>query len=256
MNLDQITPLVLTYNESPNIARCLARLGWASRVVVLDSGSNDDTAALVQTHANTSLHVRPFDNHTAQWNHGIGLVTTPWVLALDADYILSDTFVDELKSVPATGEADAWYAPFRYCVNGRPLRASLYPPRAVLFQRARCRYEPDGHTQLLHIPGRSAQLATSIDHDDRKPLTRWFWAQDRYALLEAEKLSQADPASLRMQDRLRLGMIYAPLVTLLYTLLVRRTILDGWPGWFYAFQRMTAEVMLSLRLLERKLNHE
>jgi hypothetical protein len=99
-------------------------------------------------------------------------------------------------------------------------------------------------------------LKSPIHHDDRKPLTRWFWAQDRYALLEAEKLATADPATLRLQDKLRLNVIYAPLVTLVYTLVVRGVILDGWRGWFYAFQRMAAEVMLSLRLLERKFTHE
>lgn len=256
MKLDQITPLVLTYNESPNISRCLEPLAWAQRVVVLDSGSTDDTAALVQAHTNTALMVRPFDNHTAQWNHGVDAVTTPWVLSLDADYVLTAAFVAELEALPQEADVVAYYAPFLYCVGGRPLRACLYPPRAVLFRKEHCRYVADGHTQLLDVPGRSGSLKAPIHHDDRKPLTRWFWAQDRYALLEAEKLATADPASLRIQDKLRLKVIYAPLVTLVYTLVVRGVILDGWRGWFYAFQRMTAEVMLSLRLLERKFTHE
>lgn len=256
MNLHEITPLVLTYNESPNIARCLARVPWAQRVVVLDSGSTDDTLTLVNAHANTEVHTRPFDNHTAQWNHGIDQVTTPWVLSLDADYALTEAFIAELQSLSPAQDVDAYYAPFRYCINGHPLRACLYPPRAVLFRRDRCRYVADGHTQLLHIPGQSALLHAPIDHDDRKPLSRWFWAQDRYALLEAEKLTTADPTTLRAQDKLRLKMIYAPLATLLYTLLVRGVILDGWRGWFYAFQRTTAEAMLSLRLLERRLNDD
>jgi hypothetical protein len=59
-----------------------------------------------------------------------------------------------------------------------------------------------------------------------------------------------------MQDKLRLKMIYAPVVTLIYTLFVRGVIFDGWRGWYYAFQRMVAEVMLSLRLLEAKLRNE
>ena len=38
-----------------------------------------------------------------------------------------------------------------------------------------------------------------------------------------------------------------------YTLFVKGTVLDGWPGWFYAAQRITAEYILSLELLERRL---
>jgi len=108
----------------------------------------------------------------------------------------------------------------------------------------------------LLVAGKSKQLTAPVDHDDRKPLSRWLVSQDNYAKLEVEKLTTADPSTLRLQDRLRLKMIYAPMVTLLYTLLVRGVILDGWHGWYYAFQRTIAEVILSLRLLERKLRDE
>lgn len=250
--LDLITPVVLTYNEAPNIGRCLDRLRWASCTVVVDSGSTDGTAAIVQDHPNAVMHPRPFDNHTAQWNYGLDLARTPWVLSLDADYMLGDALIEELKTLTPTGEVDAYYAPFRYCIEGRPLRACLYPPRAVLFRKDRCRYVQDGHTQLLRVPGKAVHLTSPIDHDDRKPLSHWIWSQDRYASLEAEKLTHADPAGLRFQDRLRMRIIFAPAMTLCYTLFVRGVVLDGWPGWYYAFQRTLAEILLSLRLLEKR----
>jgi glycosyltransferase involved in cell wall biosynthesis len=251
--IDEITPLVLTYNEAPNIERCLEKLSWAKRVVVLDSASTDETAQLVRAFPNAVLIERKFDNHTAQWNHGLDHARTNWVLSLDADYLLTDEFIAMLATLKPEGDVDAFYAPFRYCVFGRPLRACLYPPRALLFRRDRCRYVADGHTQMLHVPGKSHHLTQPVHHDDRKPLSRWLVSQDHYARLEVEKLVQADPAKLRLQDKLRLKMIYAPIVTLLYTLFVRKLILDGWRGWFYAYQRTLAEIMLSLRLLERKL---
>lgn len=252
MNLADITPLVLTYNEAPNIGRCLARLSWAREVVIIDSGSTDETRALADRFPNARFLTRPFDDHTSQWNYGVDATNTPWVLAFDADYVMCEGFEDELSALDA-GDTDAFYAAFRYLIGGRPLRASLYPPRAVLFRKDRCRYEKDGHTQLLHIPGRSAQLATRIDHDDRKPLTRWFASQDKYALLEAEKLLSLPASALRLQDRIRRTMLLGPFFVLVYTLIARGTILDGWPGWYYTFQRVIAEVMLSLRLLEKRL---
>jgi glycosyltransferase involved in cell wall biosynthesis len=254
MSMDAITPVILSYNEAANIGRCLERLTWAQRVVVVDSGSTDETAEIVARFANAELVVRAFDNHTAQWNFGVDQVQTSWVLSLDADYLLTDAFIAELRALGVPDDIDAVYAPFRYCVFGRPLRACLYPPRAVLFRKEHCRYIADGHTQLLHVPGKSLAITAAIDHDDRKPLSRWFVSQDKYAALEVGKLLAADPANLRIQDKLRLKMIYAPLITLLYTLFARGVIFDGWRGWFYAFQRMLAELMLSLRLLERRLN--
>lgn len=248
MTLTDITPLVLTWNEEPNLARTLARLGWAAEVVVLDSGSTDGTQEAARRFPNVRLETRPFDDHTTQWNHGLDLVRTPWVLALDADYVLGAGFEQELAGLD--GGAAAYEAAFRYLVAGWPLRASLYPPRAVLFQKSRCRYRQDGHTQLLHVDGPVGRLRTHIAHDDRKPLSRWFASQDKYAILEAEKLLAADPATLRPQDRLRLTGWAAVPATLIYTLLVKGTLLDGWRGWFYTLQRVLAEILLALRLLE------
>ncbi len=254
--LENITPLVLTYNEEPNIARSLERLRWARRVVVVDSQSMDRTVPLAAGFPNVELHSRPFDNHTAQWNFGVGLAATEWVLSLDADYILDDAFVAELRALQPADDIDAYDAPFRYCLAGRRLRGSLYPPRAVLFRKSRCRYVADGHTQLLDVPGKRLPLVSPIDHDDRKSLSRWFASQDKYAVLEAEKLSNAKPSELRLQDRLRLMLVPAPLVVLFYTLFVKGLILDGWHGWYYTLQRVTAEVMLSMRLVDRQLNDE
>lgn len=253
MNLNDITPLVLTFNEAPNIGRCLGRLEWASRVVVLDSGSADETRNIAQSCANVDFISRSFDNHTAQWNHGIDAVESEWVLALDADYVLGDGFENELLQLAPAPDTDACFARFKYVIFGKPLRGSLYPPRAVLFRKSRCRYEPDGHTQLLHVSGGTEFLKSVIMHDDRKPLSRWLQSQDKYAKLEAIKLLSEPRSALRLQDRLRLALVPAVPLTLCYTLFVKGAALDGWRGWYYALQRTVAEVMLSLRLLEKRI---
>ena len=251
MNVE-LTALVLTYNEAPNLRRTLEELEWLREVVVVDSFSTDETEAIAKAFANVRFVRRAFDNHTAQWNFGVDQCATPWVLALDADYVLSDELVRELQSLTPAADTAACFARFKFCVHGHPLRASLYPPRAVLFRRDRCRYAPDGHTQLLKISGPTTELASAIMHDDRKPLARWLWAQSRYTDLEVEKLTTAEPGELRMQDRLRKLIFIAPPLVLLYTLFVRGVILDGWPGLYYAFQRTVAELILSLKLIEAK----
>jgi hypothetical protein len=127
--------------------------------------------------------------------------------------------------------------------------------RAVVFRKDRCRYIPDGHTQLLKISGPVLNLRSLINHDDRKPLSRWFASQAKYAALEAQKLLAAPRASLRIQDRLRLTGWAAIPASLVYTLLVKRVILDGWRGWYYSLQRILAEIMLALEILERRIDH-
>ena len=62
--LSDITPFILTYNEEPNLERCLESVKWASQILVLDSGSADGTAAIVARYPQARLVVRPFDCHS------------------------------------------------------------------------------------------------------------------------------------------------------------------------------------------------
>src|SRR5688572_28235840 len=99
--LDQITPLVLTYNEAPNIKRTLEKLSWAKQIVLVDSFSNDETIKLAKQMPQVHVFQRKFDNHTNQSNYGLHEtnIQTKWVLALDADFILTPEFLDEINSM-------------------------------------------------------------------------------------------------------------------------------------------------------------
>ena len=250
----QITPLILTCNEAPNLERTLLRLTWAARIIVVDSFSTDVTADICKKFPQVEFLQRKFDDHTSQWNFALDKIKTEWVLTLDADYVLSEELVAELQRWQPT--ADAYAARFVYCVHGHRLRGSLYPPRIVLFRPKNCRYVQDGHTQKLKVDGVTRELTATIDHADRKPLSHWLWAQDRYAALEVQKLLAHRTEDLPMQDRLRRMIVPAPFVVFFYTLLVKGLILEGWPGWYYVLQRTLAEIILSLRLIEAKLKRD
>ncbi len=253
MDLASITPFLLTYNEKPNIGRALDRLAWATQILIVDSFSDDGTLEIAAQYPQVRLVQRKFDSFADQCNFGLEQIQTPWVLSMDADYILSEFYEGELGALQPHEVIDAYYARFRYVVFGRPLRGSLYPPRAVLFRKERCNFYNDGHTQRLKVNGPSDTLNSIILHDDRKPLSRWLKSQDGYTLKEADKLTRARREELRIQERLRLLIVPAPVFVLFYCLFIKGLILDGFPGWFYVWQRVLAEVMLSLRLLEKRL---
>src|ERR1044072_1900909 len=99
--LELITPLILTYNEAPNIARVLQGLSWAKEIVVVDSFSDDETVKIATSFPNVRVVQRAFDNHRNQWEFGLKEtgISTPWVLALDADYVVSEELVAELDQL-------------------------------------------------------------------------------------------------------------------------------------------------------------
>jgi glycosyltransferase involved in cell wall biosynthesis len=251
--LEQITPLVITYNEARNIRRTFGKLSWARRIVVVDSGSTDATLALLGSYPQVAVVHRPFTDFAAQCNFGLSLVNTAWVLSLDADYELSDALIAELASLNP-GEVLAGYRTrFIYRIHGRPLRGTLYPPRIVLHRTAGARYHNEGHGHRVAMDGEVQALAGVIYHDDRKPLARWLASQQRYAAQEARYLLATPSEKLSRSDRVRRIGWPAPLGVLFYVLLVKGCILDGWAGWYYALQRLAAEVMIALELAERRL---
>jgi glycosyltransferase involved in cell wall biosynthesis len=253
--LSQITPLILTFNEAPNIARTLDRLSWASDIVIVDSMSTDVTRDIASRYPAVRVFERKFTTHAEQWNYGLQDtgIRTEWVLALDADFVLTDEAVRELTVLEPPAGVDGYRASFTYCIDGKPLRSGVYPPVTVLFRRASASYVQDGHTQRVRVDRMVLPLSSKIFHDDRKPLAHWIASQVRYMKLEAEKLESTPSANLSGADQARRYIVLAPPLVFLRCMFLGGGIFDGWAGVFYALQRTAAELILSLTLLERRL---
>jgi len=247
---DDLTALILTYNEAPNIERTLRQLTWLKKIVVVDSYSTDETLSMLAAFPQVGVYQRKFDSFAAQCNFGLTKIATEWVLSLDADYILTQELIAELESLSPEDSISAYWAKFKYCVWGKPLRGTLYPPRKVLYRRDRAVYEDDGHAHRVKTQGQTAWLSSYILHDDRKSLSHWLLSQDKYMIREVEKIRQMPTTRLSIGDSIRRSKILAPFVVLFYCLILQKGIFDGWAGWYYALQRALAEILLAIRLIE------
>lgn len=251
--MEHIVPLILTYNESANIARVLECLLEFKKIIVVDSFSSDNTQSIIKSYSNTILYERKFDNHSTQWNYGLSKVSTDWVLSLDADYIITNELFEEISNLSLDTEVVGYRIKFHYCIQGTPLRGTILPPRIALFNKNNATYIQDGHTQDLIVNGEIGCLNQAILHDDRKSLDHWLEAQLKYSDLERHKLL-SEEHDLTFADRVRYKQIFAPFAVLFYCLFIKGCVLDGKQGLYYSFQRMYFEVLLSLKLMERKLD--
>jgi len=256
---NEITPLILTFNEAPNIGRTLEKLFWAREIVMIDSGSTDRTLEIARSvHPNVRVVPRSFDSFAGQCNFGLSQITSEWVLSMDADYVLTTELLAEVQTLMPLPDIAGYSVRFRYCIYGYPLRSTVYPARTVLYRRELAEYRDEGHGHRVAIKGKVTTLFGRIDHDDRKRFTYWLQSQDRYATIEARYLLSISRDQLSFPDRLRRTIFVAAPAMFLHLLFGRGLILDGWRGWFYVCQRTIAELFLSIRLLieQRKLESD
>jgi glycosyltransferase involved in cell wall biosynthesis len=243
-----VTPLVLTYNEAPNLARALDSLTWAERVVVLDSGSTDGTRAIAERYPNVALFTRPFDGFKGQTDHGLAHtgITAPHVMALDADMAVTPALLAEIEG-PFLEEGHAGgMLPFEYRIFGRPLLGSLLAPQLRLFRRAEVKVIQEGHGHKFAVEGSVYRFAAPLVHDDRKSVERWAASQIGYSRNEQDRMAREGRASLKDRIR-RAGLMPLAAGALAYARAGGP--LRGRAALCYAYERVVFECLLAMRLI-------
>ena len=245
-----VTPVLLTYNEEVNIARTLAGLRWARRVIVVDSYSNDQTECIARSFSNVSWYQRGFDSHGAQWTFALREtgIDTPYALALDADMEVTVAFVDELRSRFLTGAFGGGVLCFRMVLEGKVLRSGLYPAQLRVFRPEQVSIRQRGHTQVFETNGPHYRFSSPVMHEDRKSLDWWVKAQLAYASLEAERIKREGIHTWK--DRIRMCW-WMPAIAGLLGYVLAGGPAGGRGAARYALERAMFESLLAIRLIEQ-----
>jgi glycosyltransferase involved in cell wall biosynthesis len=250
--LENITPAILTYNEAPNIGRTLDALRWAGAVVILDSGSTDETKEIAGRYENVRWFERAFDTHQTQWEYAVREtgIATEYVLALDADMEVTPAFRDELEEKFLPGNFAGGDVAFVYSYYGRNLTGSLYPNQIRVVRRQDVVITQVDHTQHFAVPGTVYKFRNRVIHDDRKPLERWVASQLSYQVLNDEAIGNGESNRLKYSLR-RTGLMPAMVALLAY--LRSGGPFGGAASARYAYERLVCESLLAIRLMNRRL---
>jgi glycosyltransferase involved in cell wall biosynthesis len=267
-----ISVVVLTKNEAVNLPRCLGSVSFSDDVLVLDSGSTDETVAVAK-HLGARVLTRAFDSFGRQRNYAMeaGSLRNDWVLHLDADEVVTPELGRELQRIAREGASTpAFRIPSRMILMGQWLKhAGMYPAYQVRFgRRERLRFIDHGHGQREDMPPELVgTLDLPLDHYNfSKGLEDWYSRHRRYARDEARQalaelqrplaardLFSHDPTQRRRALK-RVGnrLPLRPALRFAYAFFLRKGFLDGRAGWRYArmladYQRFIDQELARLR---------
>lgn len=165
----------------------------ADRVVVVDSGSTDQTLAIARK-AGAKVLEHPWVNHATQFNWALDQLAsdTHWVLRLDADEFITDRLKDEIKQALRQLPPDivGVYLPRRMTFLGRRMRWGGVFPSLVLriFRHQRGRCENRWMDEHVIVDGNTTQFSGELIDDNRNSLTWWTEKHNAYASREVVDL--------------------------------------------------------------------
>ena len=203
-----VSVLVLARDEAVNIARCLASVRWADQVVVIDSGSTDDTVEIA-TAAGAEVVTEPWHGYGAQREYALRLpnLRHDWVYFLDADEWVSQQLAAELAQVLVAPQHAAYTQRRRLIFQGRWIRhCGWYDGSWLvrLMRRSAARFDDEVFGERPRVDGTIGRLRHDLVDEDAKGLSSWLHKHVRYAELEAARRGLRLPLAVRWR-RLRAG---------------------------------------------------
>lgn len=191
----QLSALILTLNEADRVVPCLESLrGWVDEIVVLDSGSTDDTVEICRRYTDHVLQT-DWPGEGIQRQRSLAAARGEWILYIDADERVSPALRAEIEAIIAappgrisqTGFTIPWETLY---FGGRCIHGGLGDRHIRLFRRSAARFAPDVlvHPKPLLEPRRVGALRGRLIHESFRDFEHLLHKNVDYALRGAAQM--------------------------------------------------------------------
>lgn len=227
----KLSLVIITLNEAENIQRCIRSVPFADEVIVLDSGSQDQTLALAE-----ALGARTFTEkwrgYRDQKKRAVELASHDWILSLDGDEALSSQAAEELLELLLAdlSTIDGFEFPrLSHHMDRWIHHGGWYPDWQLrAFHRGRAGWQAGGHVHERVRAERVKRLKNPILHWPFPTLAEQINTNNNYSSLGARDLFE------RGKKFSLLKLIFKPLSKFIETYLIKRGFMDGLPGFIVA----------------------
>ena len=191
----KISATIIAFNEATNIGDACKSLAWADEIVVVDSGSTDQTRQIAEA-CGARVITREWPGFAAQKQFAVEQAAYDWIFSLDADERVSDELrasIAKLREKPETSLADGYRIPRRSFYQGRWIKGGGWYPdyQMRLFRKSRGTWEPRHIHESVKLDSgaRVERLSGDILHYSvRDAAHHHRMIGERYAPLAAQQM--------------------------------------------------------------------
>ena len=219
---NKLSIVIITKNEEKFIFDALKSAVFADEVVILDSGSEDQTCNIAKK-IGARVEQQAWLGFGAQKNKAVELADNDWVFVLDADERITPELRDEIISTLKNPQFDGYRIARLNNFFGKYIKTcGLYPDYSIrLFNKNKGKFNDVAVHESVQINGRVLSLKNHMIHL-------------AYETIDEFKVKQKRYASLSHKKRNRLKALISPVWTFFKLYFIKLGFLDGWRGFIIA----------------------
>lgn len=244
--MNKLSVVLIVKNEAANIEECVKSAEIADEIVVLDTGSSDDTAKIAERLGCKVYHLDKWDGFGNAKRKAVALATNDWVLSLDADERLSKELSEKIKAILVDPKYCAYRIKFRSFYLGREIKhsgwANEYHKR--LFNTQFVQYNDNYVHESLKVKGESSTIEEPILHYSYDSLSTHLRKIDLYSELGAKQLSGKKSSVC--------GALARSFLRFVKSYIIQLGFLDGREGLILAYMSSVSTAMKYLKISIKK----
>lgn len=241
----KLSVILITMNEEKLVRNCLESVDWADEIIVVDSGSTDNTINICREFTDKIL-ITDWPGPGAQRNRAIDMASGEWILAMDADEWVTRELKAEIESViNNSGDKVAFEMPRLSSYCGRFIHHSGWWPDRItrLFKRGEARFNEELVHDHLIVHGKIGRLKNHLMHEAFEDLEDVLGKVNRYSTDGAKVMFQHGRKSSVSKAILH-GMW-----SFFHTYIIRAGFLDGRHGFMLAVSNAEGTYYKYLKLM-------
>ncbi|MGR9013358.1 MAG: glycosyltransferase family 2 protein [Gammaproteobacteria bacterium] len=245
-----LSVIIITKNEAEHISRCLASVSWADEIIVLDSGSVDNTVDICKAYTD-KVFMTDWPGFGMQKQRALEKARGDWILSIDADEVVTSELRVEIEKALRQEHYKGYEIPRLSSYCGRQMRHGGWWPDYVLrlFRRDYGQFTDSVVHESIIVQGHVGRLQSPLLHDAFVSLDEVLHKVNSYSTLGAEMLFQRGVRS-------SLGKaVLKGLWTFIRTYWIKAGILDGRQGLMLSISNAEGAYYKYLKLLELQTRH-